>query len=137
MAVAQTTETKLHLDMPDFSDNGQVECFCALLIEHRDVLGVKGLQKLVPLYMKHQSIGHSQLDRIKAKVARINGERSQLQRQGDNTKSLRRTATRFFESLSTSGLRQQSRLYQVDYDAYDSQEDIIQTLTERYLEMQG
>ena len=136
MAVA-VQEEKVVVVLPDFTDSDQVAQFCIVASEHQGTFGLKGLSNLLRLYLKHVHVGESQLTRIKDMVSRFNGERTPAQHRGMKVRSLRQTALAFFESLSTAGLRQQSKLYNVDYDQYDSQEEVIAQLVVKYLEMQG
>ena len=134
MAVAEQEEK---LVLPDFTDDEQVACFCIVANKHRGTFGLKGLSDLLRLYVRHVRIAESQFIRIKDMVNRFNGERTPAQQRGMKVRSLRQTASLFFESLSTAGLRQQCKLYNVDYDGYESQEEVITQLVVKYLEMQG
>ena len=84
---------------------------------------------------RHINLAETFYKSCQNKVARLNGDRTVSQRVGDKKRSLRSTAQFFYESLSTSMLRKQCTLFDVDYDTYEDQESIIAALVEKHIEM--
>ena len=131
-------EEKVHLEVPDFMDKEQAELFHVSLRDNAHVFGVKGLQKLVPLYEKHLTIGKRQLAVIQNKVARINGEKTSGPIHGGQMRSLKNTAVKFYEGLNTKALRMHAELAGIVWAEHETVEETINALVDAYVqEVQG
>lgn len=100
--------------------------------------GVLGCSTLSVQWSKaqyHLDMAQRQYSKCVNKVARLNGVRTPSQKIGDKKRSLRSTATAFYESLSTPLLRKQCQLFNIDYDTFEDQESIIAALVEKHIEM--
>ncbi len=128
MAVVE--KEKFTVLVPDFTDEDQVNTFVGYLQEHTDVFGVKKLLSFTQKYQQHIELAEKFTKRAQYTASFINGTRIRVK--SDKTRS---TAQKFYESLNTPGLRGQCTLLNVDYDSFDSQEAIIDTLVEKYMVM--
>lgn len=95
-----------------------------------EVRGVPTLKRAIHSYLRNRTLMEKALLTVIATHNRINGIRSKSQRKGDSMKSAKFAARSFFNKLTTDGLRRQCSLYCVDYNAYATQEDIIDKLVE-------
>lgn len=96
--------------------------------------GAKTLNNVWEAYKHRAGLLSDAVDRITVTVARINGLRTGEQQAGDKRRSLRQAAEKFYASLSTGMLRAQCNILGVDYDSYESQEDIIDVLVTKHLQ---
>lgn len=123
--------------LPDLDDSEAVYLWLDELQAHTDIFGVKKLIYSIGQYREHLRLMRSHLSQVHKSLAVVNGIRTSVQRKADKDRSLQATARRFYESLTTNGLRMQCQLFQVDYDSYESQEDIIAALVEKHMAMEG
>ena len=112
-----------------------LEDFNTVLSKGQGIFGYKSLLVHWQKLKHHVDLAQHFYSSCKNKVARLNGDRTPLQRTGDKRRSLRNTAQQFYESLSTPMLRKQCGLFSVDYDSYEDQESIIAAIVEKHIEM--
>lgn len=111
------------------------EDFNTVLSKGQGVFGYRSLQSHWEKLQYHVKLAQRFYSSCENKVARLNGDRTPLQRTGDKKRSLRSTAQQFYESLSTPMLRKQCALFNIDYENYEDQETIIAALVEKHIEM--
>jgi hypothetical protein len=128
-------EDKYTVTMPDFEDSEAITVLLAELHLHEDIFGVKKLINSVEKATTHADLAERFKEQAYKTASRINGIRSYAQKKGDKVRSLRHTAQRFYEALSTQGLRQHCALFGIDYDSYDNQEDIIAAVIQKHIDM--
>lgn len=122
------------LTVPDMTSDASVKQFVNALNNRDSKHGVKLLTKLVYKCKRNLDIAHTQLMHITQSVARLNGDTVTLARL-TMPRNLRTTARRFYDSLNTASLRMQCQLFDVDYDSYITQEEIIDVLVEKHVEL--
>jgi len=130
-------QQKFTVTLPDWQDSDSVHAFLTQLAEHADVRGVKVLQARTATVLKHAAMLQRDITACQKAVNYINGTRSTAQSKGDSKRSLRYRAQQYFDSLGTTALRQQCELFGVDYDAYDTMEEIVTALVDKNVAMQG
>ncbi len=123
------------LIVPDMTDDQSVNDFLGQLSSNNGKQRVTGLLKLVSKCRRNTLLADKQLTRITQSVARLNGEHTPQERISNKSRSVQRAARRFYESLNTPNLRMQCVLFEIDYDAYDTQEDIIKDLVKKHVAM--
>ena len=121
--------------LPETDDAATAEDFLRSLSDHTDVRGVVTLSKNYSKMRYHQGLADQFRQKVDLTVCYINGVRSNKQKRGDSRRSLRATATAFYNSLNTPALRMQCQLFQVDFDSYDSIDSVIDVLTAKHIEM--
>ena len=121
--------------LPETNDTATAEDFLRSLSNHTDVRGVVTLSKNYSKMRYHQNLTDQFSQKVQLTVGYINGVRSKTQKKGDNKRSLRATATAFYNSLNTSALRMQCQLLQVDFDSHDSIEGVVDALITKHIEM--
>lgn len=128
---------KFAISIPDVTSEESIDVFKSQIIagEHAGVVGVINVKKRWKLYRYHTELASQAWDRMLASINRINGVRSVDQKHGDKKRSLRATAQSFYEALSTSGLRMHCTLFNLDYNVFESQEDVISALVNKHVEM--
>lgn len=142
MAIA-TAKEKFTIKLPD-TDGDDVDMeseewqdFKTMLEMNRDKHGVKSLLNHIYYYNYHMRHVSTQWKALLKSANVVNGIRTPSQKTGDKSRSLKRTAKKFYESLNTAGLKMQCSLFNIDYDSYDDQESIITALVEKHVEMAG
>ena len=136
MAEATITEPKWTINYPN--DLTDVDSFAALLAEadqHGDIRGVTMLKDRLATYQRTLSLLHRQFNQIKTSVSFINGVRTKSQKAGDKKRSVRSTAETFYMSLSTPALRQHTAMFSLDYDSFESVEDVVAALVDKHIDM--
>ena len=121
--------------LPETNDAAIAEDFLRSLSDHTDVRGVVTLSKNYSRMCYHQNLTDQFRRRAQLTVGYINGVRNKTQKKGDNKRSLRATATAFYNSLNTSALRMQCQLFQLDFDSYGSIEDVVDMLVTKHIEV--
>jgi len=124
-------EKKWTVDFPDIADEATLDTFIEHLQSNTDKRGVKKLLIQVSKYKNHTNLVNAFAERALKTAQYINNGRGPTK----VSNKLQKTATLYYESLSTPGLRMHCNLYNVDYDSFDTQEAIIDTLVEKHLEM--
>lgn len=133
MANTDTVEEKFTIQLPDWQDEEAVATFQEQLAEHADVRGVKMLQVRSATVLKHLALVERDIKQAQKAVNYINGVRTTTQSKGDSKRSLRYRATQFYNSLSTTQLRQHCAMYNIDYDSFEDMDSIIAALVEANL----
>lgn len=121
--------------LPSQDDIVGVENFLASLQTARDKYGVKSLAKWTDKYLDHVKLSETMWDRVVKSTHTVNGVRTSTQLKGDKKKGLHRTATTFYSSLSTPLLRAQCAVFNLDYNSYESVEDVVAALVEKSVEV--
>jgi hypothetical protein len=125
------TEPRWTVTLPSLDDVLEVNTLIIYLGDNTDKRGVKKLLGQLIKRRMHQELVASYTEDAVKTTHFINHGRAK-----STTKSgLKRTATKFYESLNTPGLRSQCTLFNVDYDSYEDQESIIAALVEKHVEM--
>lgn len=135
MATAPVEMAKLDIPSVDLSDTEGRNTLVTYLQDHRDIFGVKTLLKNVDKYAMHTRLAEKFQSKVNVSIPRLRGERTASQRSGDSLRSKRLKASGFFNSLNTTALKRHCRMYELDFDSYESIEDIVEALTEKHLEM--
>jgi hypothetical protein len=130
-------QEKFTITLPDESDahGSDGVQFLAMLEANKNKRGIKSLMKHYHFHGYHLDQADNHWRAVLKSASVVNGVRTPLQKTGDKGRSLKKTATRFYESLNTAALRMQCTLFNIDYDAYEAQEDIIDALVSKHLEM--
>lgn len=132
--VDEGVEEKVEIKLPDWKDEEAVKAFSKALKEYTDKRGVKTLIKWHENWNMHMRLANAAYEHMQASAAYVNGHRLGHVR-GMRKHSLKVTAQKFYESLPTAALRSQCSLFDLDYNSYESQEDIIAALVAKHLEM--
>lgn len=126
-------EPRIVLHLPDLGNIEEVRSFLSRL-EKMDHRGVTTLYKNITKALDHFNLTQRFLNAAQTNCNTIAGIRSVTQRSGDKKKSARSIAKHFYESLSTSMLRRQCVVFGLDYDSYNTMEEIITALVDAHLE---
>lgn len=121
--------------VPDFNDFSNVEGFARYLEDHTDTYGVKTLLGNVNKYLLHVKFVERYQDDIKHGIDTVNGVRSKAHIGAMTHRKFTNAARAFYEGLSTAGLRTHCQMFNIDYNAYDTQEEIIDLLVEKHKAM--
>lgn len=127
MVDSATVDTKYTVTLPDFDDADAMATLMVHLSNNQDKRGVKKLLGMLTRREDHIELAHSFAERAHKTAGYINGHRQPI----SSTNKLARAAQKFYTALSTPALRLQCKLYNLDYDSFDSQEDIIAALVEK------
>lgn len=133
---------KVKVTLPDVHALEQLELFADTLTAHTDQRGVKKLLSNVEKCVDNQRIASRQYDAAVTSTRVVNGVRLSNGKTGsDPSKPLKRAARKYFNALvdgskGTEALRTQCKLFGVNYDGYDSMEEIIEALVEAQVNMQ-
>lgn len=133
--MAELMEEKLHLELPvhqeEYSEwiNG--------LEQHASVRGVRTIASSLSQYLKMSQQAEKHRQRALKSIDIVNGQRTPGQKSGDNARSVQATARKFYEQQSTKGLRTYCSVFNIDYDSYNTQEEIIDNLVKCHLEAQN
>jgi len=125
---------KFTVQLPDFSNEDDVEHFTTMLAENSSVHGVKRLLTRVQKYQMHVELANAFMSGIHSTASYINGVRSKDQKKGDSKRSLRNKALAFYNTLSTPILRMQCTAFYLDYDSFETVEDVVAALVNRTVE---
>lgn len=90
--------------------------------------GVSTLSDKLTRYLRSVELADKHWHAVNVSAAFINGVRH------NGAKTPAATARRFYSSLSTPALRQYATLFGLDYDGYDSVEDIVEALVSKHVE---
>lgn len=143
VAVAEehTTETqeqtRFAVAIPDKTDLAALQEIYDNLEGEQGKWGVIGLRKWISKYLMHVRLTEVMWTNMQRAFASVNGTRTATQKSGDKKRSLHATAQSFYESLSTSAVRMHCNLFKIDYDAYESMEEVIAALVAKHTEMIG
>lgn len=122
---------KFTITLPNKEDVATVDSFIASLQDKQAVHGVKSLLKWTHKYLDHVRLAESMWHRATVSANNINGIRGTSQLKGDKKRSLRHTAEVFYGSLSTPVLRAQCTVFGLDFDSYNSIEDVVTALVDK------
>jgi hypothetical protein len=144
MSELDTAEERLNLVMPNPENPGAIETFIRTELQpHRDIRGVKTLAKSLQQYVKIRNYAAKHLERAQRNLATVNGTRTTSQQTGDKSRSLRYVAQKFYESVDTNDhspncamLRQYCSVFGLNFDSYETIEDVIKALVDRHVDMQ-
>jgi hypothetical protein len=126
---------KFTVTLPSRDDVEAVSQFITSLSDKQAVHGVKSLTKWATKYLNHVTLCESMWQHAVLSANNINGIRGTSQLKGDKKRSLRHTAEVFYGSLSTPVLRAQCTVFNLDYDSFDSIDDVITALVDRSVEV--
>jgi len=129
-----TVEEKFTVVLPDFTNEEVVEEFISVLQQHPEVHGVKRLLTRISKYQMHVELAAALLEGIKSTANYINGVRNKDQRKGDSKRSLRGKAATFYNTLSTPLLRMQCQTFGLNYDSFETVEDVVNALVNETVE---
>lgn len=130
-----TGEQRFTVTLPNKEDSEAVSQFIASLTDKQAVHGVKSLLKWTDKYLDHVNLAETMWQKAIISANNVNGIRTRTQIQGDKKKSLRHTAEVFYGSLSTSVLRVQCTAFGLNFDGYETIEDVVAALVEKSVEV--
>jgi hypothetical protein len=119
--IQEVQDFKTFLDNPDLTE----------------VRGVKKLRNTLKNYLYHLVPLPEVYASMQKTLAYCNGERTTVQYDGDKTRSLRRVSLNFYNKLNTEGLRMQCNLFKLDYNSYESIDDVVNALVNKTMEFSG
>ena len=131
----QHVEPNWHVELPHPSDGVAIQEFLGEIDRHAGTRGVKTLKEYFNKYLRTVKIAEDHYSKAQTAANTINGVVSARSIAADPNRKLRRSSKKFYEALSTPMLRKQCELFEVDYNAFDSQEDIIKALVDKNVEM--
>lgn len=126
-----------HVELPDLENAEEVNRFKAELGQHGHIRGTKTLSMYLDKYLRTIGIANDHLHKVKTAVNTVNGVSSPRNRVFDERQKLKSATRRFYNTLPTPMLRKQCELFNVDYDSFESVEDIVQALVDKNVEMAG
>jgi menaquinone-dependent protoporphyrinogen IX oxidase len=116
---------RLHITLPDVGNSEQLENFYNTLEAASDVRGVKTLNKHFKLYLRSRELAERHYDRAKKAANVIAGIKTPRQRKYAGVNTL---AYRFLDALDTKQLRVQCQVFGLDYDSFESIEEMFDAL---------
>jgi len=105
------------------------------LSSHTFCRGVLMLQVRLKRYIRSSQLAEKQWHLVTKSMLYVNGVRTGGQRRGDKKRSLRSDATAFYGALSTVALRTHCTLFGVEYESFESIDEIIEVLVQKHLDM--
>lgn len=130
----KVAEEKFTVTLPDFGVDDNVEQFTAMLQGYTDVFGVKRLLSRIAKYRMHAVLCDTYMNGIRSTANYINGIRSRDQKKGDSRRSLRNKANAFYNTLSTPVLRMQCTTFGLNYDSFETVEEVVTALVDKTVE---
>ncbi len=127
-------EEKAHIETPMRADVEHIQAL-ASCFAHSNQFGAKMFCKNAVRYIRTLSIAETQYNAMERNIATLNGVKSKLTDPEKAQKTQKNVAKNFYLSLSTAGLRAQCRVLAVDYDSYNTQEQIIEELVKRHVDL--
>lgn len=121
------------LAFPDVSMEGAIEAFEQYLTDHSEEFGITSLKNAWHNFKSLQERADNWRTYLQAKIDRINGIKPTRQKVDPKVRKLRLAAKKFYEPMTEKQLRQHCELNELDYDSYESIEDIESALTEKYI----
>ena len=125
----ELTDTVEKVEVPDKDNLIELERFYKSLQEiHGDARGVKTLGKRIHNYIHHSKLCVSGWEQIVTSINFFNGERTPRGTTPPNV-----IARRFYNTLSTPGLRMQCVAFGIEFEDYDTIDDVINELVEKHV----
>jgi len=122
MSTSNVVTERQRFETPDLTSTEAIEQYSHALSECNN-RGVATLQKHLRLYTRTLHILQGHHDHIEASLRYLNGKRAV-----SGPRSVQKAALKFLSSLNTPQLRQQCIMWQLDYDGFETQEEVIDAL---------
>ena len=130
-------QLKWTVSLPDRSNRADIILLIDSLVPVTEKRGVKTLISWLTKYVRNARLADENWEEIVSTTNYVNGIRTPGQQRGDKKRSLRSDAYDFYEGLSTPALRLHCKLFEIDYDAYESMQEIIEVLVQKHVDMVG
>ena len=114
--------------MPERGDTESIQALANCFADSGR-FGSRMLSKNAHRYVRTLKVAEKQYSAIERNVGTLNGVKL---RSTDPQKAQHAVAKRFYLSLSTAGLRAQCKLLGVEYDSYNTQEEIVAALVQKH-----
>lgn len=125
-----TVDTTEKYPTPDFSNLDAVGDFELYLQNHLGNHGVKALLRNVEVYRRNAGIADRYLTKVRNTLARLNGQRTSAQRDGDSKRGLTSAARKFYESCTDKVLDAQLKIADLNPKLYADRKEKINALME-------
>jgi hypothetical protein len=125
------------VDLPEQDDLHALHDLLDELKKYKTQKGITTLIKWLSKYLMHKQQAFAHWQRAVSVVNFVNGVRLHTQKLGDKKRAVRADATKFYAEMSTPMLRKHCGMFGLDYNSYDSQEEIMAELVQRHVDMVG
>lgn len=135
MANGEVVDNSFKITLPDAENTEELQTLLHSLDNHQSVRGVKMFALRLERYLLHVDLAEQWWERVQTGADFINGVRTNAQKRGTKKKSARATAQAFYESLSTPALRLQCKVFDLNYDSFESVDDVVTALVDKHVEL--
>ncbi len=137
--ITSNQDGKVTVTVPQYESIDQIETFVDTLQGHVHQHGVKKLVERLRACVRNRRVAERQYGDALTAARAVNGIRYRTA--ADPHTALRRAARKYFNTLvdgpkGTEALRTQCKLFKIDYESYDTMEDIVAALVEAQVNMQ-
>jgi len=132
-SVSYDAKGKLSVVLPEEWDIAALGNLVLSLQDKQHVRGVSTLLERIEQYARQVALSKSTWEKMETSVRFLSGTRNR----SDAPRQMKKetVATRFYNTLSTSALRQHCVLFNLDYNSYESVDAVINALVKKQVEM--